>query len=102
MRCEGSTCGDTKSGERYAGVCDKDGCDFNSYRMGDATFYGDDSANFRVDSEQPLTVVTQFLTHDGTDTGNLVEIRRFYVQGGDVIPNSEVAILGPHAGNSIT
>ena len=32
-----------------------------------------------------MTVVTQFLTHDGTDTGDLSEIRRFYVQNGNQI-----------------
>merc|ERR1719221_884256 len=29
-----------------------------------------------------MTVVTQFVTADGTDTGALTEIRRFYVQNG--------------------
>jgi cellulose 1,4-beta-cellobiosidase len=28
-RCNGTSCGDNSSGERYEGVCDKDGCDFN-------------------------------------------------------------------------
>ena len=27
-----------------------------------------------------MTVVTQFLTHDGTDNGDLVEMRRLYLQ----------------------
>ena len=27
-----------------------------------------------------MTVVTQFITDDGTDSGDLVEIRRLYVQ----------------------
>ena len=35
-----------------------------------------------------MTVVTQFLTNDGTDTGDLVEMRRLYVQDGQVIENS--------------
>merc|ERR1712226_1290157 len=34
VRCEGTPCGDNASGERYDGVCDKDGCDFNSWRLG--------------------------------------------------------------------
>jgi Glycosyl hydrolase family 7 len=37
-RCTGNDCGDGSN--RYGGVCDKDGCDFNSYRMGDKTFLG--------------------------------------------------------------
>merc|ERR1712039_950938 len=86
---------------RYLGMCDKDGCDFNSYRMGDTSFYGHGS-DFKIDSSKPVTVVTQFLTHDGTDTGDLSEVRRFYVQDGAVIENSEATILGSGAGNSIT
>ena len=37
-RCTGTDCGDGSN--RYGGVCDKDGCDFNSYRMGDKNFLG--------------------------------------------------------------
>jgi len=51
---------------------------------------------------KPLTVVTQFLTHDNTDTGDLKEVRRFYVQDGNVISNSHATILGGSAGNSVT
>ena len=35
-----------------------------------------------------MTVVTQFITNDGTDTGDLVEMRRLYVQNGVLIANS--------------
>ena len=34
-RCEGTEFGDNWSDERYDGICDKDGCDFNSWRLGD-------------------------------------------------------------------
>jgi len=101
QRCEETACGDNEKGERYDGVCDKDGCDFNSYRMGERNLYGLGSG-FNVDTTKPIKVVTQFLTADGTDTGDLVEIRRFYVQDGVVIPNSNATIIGPGAGNSIT
>merc|ERR1712012_1520613 len=57
VRCEGTPCGDNASGERYDGLCDKDGCDFNSWRLGDQTFFGPGS-NFAVNSEKPMTVVT--------------------------------------------
>jgi len=57
---------------------------------------------FALDTSKPMTVVTQFLTHDGSDTGDLSEIRRFYVQAGKVVPNSVATLLGPGAGNSIT
>ena len=93
VRCEGTPCGDNASGERYDGLCDKDGCDFNSWRLGDQTFFGPGS-NFAVNSEKPMTVVTQFITSDGTDNGDLVEIRRLYVQDGKVIDNSFVALPG--------
>jgi len=57
--CEGVDCGD--GDDRYNGVCDKDGCDFNSWRMGDQTFLG---TGLTVDTSSPFTVVTQFLTSD--------------------------------------
>ena len=85
-RCSGEDCGDAEGG-KYRGVCDKDGCDFNPYRLGATGYYGT-SPEFQVDTTRPLTVVTQFITHDGTDAGDLSEIRRFYVQDGEVIPNS--------------
>mmetsp|Transcript_61396 Transcript_61396/g.190308 ORF Transcript_61396/g.190308 Transcript_61396/m.190308 type:complete len:650 (+) Transcript_61396:68-2017(+) len=112
LKCEGFKCGDTPAdckccGEaecdccgRYKGVCDKDGCDYNHFRLGDEDFYGSGS-NFKVDSSKPITVVTQFLTHDGTDTGDLVEIRRLYVQDGKLINNSKVKNLDGFAGDSI-
>ena len=86
-RCEGTECGDNDSDERYDGVCDKDGCDYNHWRQGDREYFGVGS-NFAVDSSKKMTVVTQFITDDGTDTGELVEMRRIYVQDGKVIENS--------------
>lgn len=91
-----ATCG--AGDDRYNGNCDKDGCDFNSYRMGNESFYG---AGKTVDTNSKFTVVTQFITNDGTDTGTLSEIRRVYVQNGVVIQNSQSDISGVE-GNSIT
>ena len=65
-RCEGSDCG------LHTGFCDKAGCDFNPYRLGDKTFFGP-SNNFTVDSTKPFTVVTKFITADGTDNGDRFE-----------------------------
>ncbi|KAK3934830.1 cellulose 1,4-beta-cellobiosidase [Diplogelasinospora grovesii] len=93
--CTGDACGGTYSTNRYAGVCDPDGCDFNSYRMGNTTFYG---PGMTIDTNSKFTVVTQFLK--GSD-GNLSEIKRFYVQNGKIVPNSQSNIAGV-AGNSIT
>eukprot|EP00440_Ansanella_granifera_P004155 gb/GFBE01004508.1/.p1 GENE.gb/GFBE01004508.1/~~gb/GFBE01004508.1/.p1 ORF type:complete len:487 (+),score=111.13 gb/GFBE01004508.1/:1-1461(+) len=102
-KCEGKECGDNDKDERYDGVCDKDGCDFNSWRLGNHTYYGRNvaGADFTVDSKKKLTVVTQFVTHDGTDTGDLVDIKRFYVQEGKTIENSFSSIAGV-TGNSVT
>ncbi|KAI1174897.1 cellulose 1,4-beta-cellobiosidase [Nemania sp. FL0916] len=92
--CEGDDCGGTYSDDRYAGDCDPDGCDFNSYRQGDTSFYG---KGLTVDTSKKITVVTQFLESGGA----LSEIKRFYVQNGKVIPNSQTKISGT-SGNSIT
>lgn len=82
--CTGTSCGDNGA-NRYHGNCDMDGCDFASYRLGDHDYYG---THKTVDTSQPFTVVTQFLTSDNTASGQLTEIRRLYVQGNKVIPNS--------------
>jgi len=100
-RCEGQECGDNDAGDRFKGVCDKNGCDFNSYRMGDKTFFGEGSS-FAVDTSKPFTVVTQFITEDGTDTGDLSEIRRVYVQDGVVIPLRNATLSGLEKFDSIT
>jgi hypothetical protein len=60
--------------------------------MGDTSFYG---KGLTVDTSKVFTVVTQFI-------GNpLSEIKRFYVQGGKLIPNSQSKIANV-TGNSIT
>ncbi|KAK2727023.1 hypothetical protein QYM36_007767 [Artemia franciscana] len=100
-QCEGIECGDNASGDRYNGVCDKDGCDFASYRLGDRSYYGTGS-NFKVDTSRKVTVVTQFITSDGTDNGDLQEIRRFYVQDGQRIENSFTNLPGLSSYDSIT
>lgn len=97
--CTGAECGATSTEGRYGGFCDPDGCDFNSYRQGDTTFYG---KGLTVDTSKPFTLVTQFITADGTDTGTLSEIKRFYVQNGVVIPNSSSKVSGIDTVNSIT
>ncbi|KAJ3483010.1 hypothetical protein NLI96_g6591 [Meripilus lineatus] len=96
-RCTGTECGDGDN--RYGGVCDKDGCDFNSWRMGDQTFLG---LGKTVDTSKKFTVVTQFITSDNTANGKLSEIRRLYVQDGKVIKNSNINIPGIPTGNSVT
>jgi cellulose 1,4-beta-cellobiosidase len=87
--CTGTTCSAPNSTQ---GTCDQAGCDFNSYRMGSTSFYG---PGLTVDTNQKITVVTQFVGSPFTS------IRRFYVQNGRVIPNSNSTIPGV-AGNAIT
>eukprot|EP00727_Mastigamoeba_balamuthi_P004025 m51a1_g1362 putative glycoside hydrolase (511) ;mRNA; r:395079-396796 len=99
-RCEDpKTCGDTASGNRFDGVCDKDGCDLNAYRMGDKDFFGPGKT---VDTTRPFSVITQFVTSDNTDNGDLVEIRRFYKQNDKVIASSFGKINGLTSFNSIS
>jgi cellulose 1,4-beta-cellobiosidase len=95
--CSGTACGSPSTG-RYNTVCDPDGCDFNSYRNGNATFYG---PGMTVNTNSKFTVVTQFVTTTGTASGTLNQINRFYVQNGVVIPNSFTSIPGVTATNSV-
>merc|ERR1711998_752698 len=99
MRCEGQDCGNRA--DRANSICDMDGCDFNPYRLGAKKFFGP-GPEFAVDSTKPMTVVTQFITDDGTDDGDLAEIRRFYVQDGQKIDNAKVSIEGLDAYDSLT
>lgn len=97
--CSGAECGDGADG-RYTGVCDKDGCDLNPYRLGSHNFFGNMSA-YGVDTTKPFTVVTQFLTDDSTDTGKLKEIVRIFVQDGESIDTPSVKLDGKEY-NSMT
>jgi len=73
---------------RYEGVCDKDGCDYASYRLGNKNFFGR-GQNFVINTEQQkISVITQFITDNNSDNGNLVEVRRMYkLENGQVIDN---------------
>ena len=64
-----------------------------TYRLGVTDFYGPGS-NFTLDSSQKFTVVTQFHTSDKTADGDLVEIRRFYVQNGKTIQSPSFTVGG--------
>jgi len=93
-----TTCG-TGDANRYTGLCDKDGCDFNSYRWGNHSFYG---PGMTVDTKSKFTVVTQFITSDGTTSGTLTAIKRLYVQNGKVIQQSNTNVAGITTTNQIT
>ncbi|KAK6439643.1 hypothetical protein LTR95_004156, partial [Oleoguttula sp. CCFEE 5521] len=91
--CTGSACGST-------GYCDKNGCGFNPYALGQQGYYG---PGLTVDTNKKITVTTSFHTSDGTATGTLTEITRQYIQDGVVIAN---AVAGSSSGfpgqNSLT
>lgn len=65
--------------------CDTSGCGWNHYRTGDKDYYGKGKT---VNTNSKFTVVTQFVTDNGQDSGKLKEVRRLYVQGGKVIQNN--------------
>lgn len=67
--------------------------------MGNDSFYGKGDI---VDTSSPFTVVTKFITADGTDSGALSAIERVYVQNGKVIQNSVTDIKGIDTTNKIT
>eukprot|EP00966_Prymnesium_polylepis_P108775 2517939-Prymnesium_polylepis.2 len=69
------------------------GCDVQTYRLGESSFFGPGSS-FTLDSSRPFTLVTQFVTADGTDDGELSEIRRHYVQDGKRIDSPTVSLGG--------
>jgi cellulase len=92
-QCQGEECGLDR-----LGVCGHTGCGFNPFNQGAEHFYGP-SANMTIDTRRPFTVVTQFFTSDNTSAGQLVEIRRLWVQDGKVIQNPQAE---SGLGNSIT
>jgi len=92
FKCQGAECGDNGP-DRFKGVCDKNGCDFQTYRLNETNFYGPGSG-FKVDTTKPVTVITQFITTDGTDTGVIKEIRRVFRQNGQTIELPKVTIGG--------
>jgi cellulase len=66
----------------YEGVCDKDGCGYNPYHLGNPDYYGFEK---KVDTSKPFTVVTQF---PANEEGKLMSINRLYIQDGVVIENA--------------
>lgn len=71
--------------------CYDEYCGLNQYAAGNKNFYGR-GPSFAVDTTRTFTVVTQFITNDGTDTGTLQEIKQLYVQDGRTIPQPSVYV----------
>merc|ERR1712176_1039256 len=91
-RCDGIDCGDDPD-DRFKGVCDKNGCDMNAYRLGVHNFWGPGS-DFQIDSTKPVQVTTQFITDDGSDSGKLTEVKQFYTQNGKTIEHPMYKVNG--------
>jgi cellulose 1,4-beta-cellobiosidase len=79
--CNEEECGD-QSGDRYTGQTDRDGCALNSWKNGKHDFYGPGKT---IDTTKPFTVTTQFITSDGTDSGDLIDMKQFFTQNGNVV-----------------
>jgi len=58
--------------------------------MGDQTFYG---PGMTIDTTKTMTIVTQFITSDGTATGTLSQVVRKYVQNGIVYSTPESSYI---------
>ncbi|KAI2615853.1 concanavalin A-like lectin/glucanase domain-containing protein [Hypoxylon sp. NC1633] len=103
--CTGAECG-------YLGVCAKSGCEYNTWKLGNQTFYGPNTADanandtttaaaaakFTIDTTRPFTVTTQFME---SFQGRLNEVRRLYAQDGATIANAGVADPAMPPGDSL-
>lgn len=65
--------------------CDKSGCGFNPYSQGKKDYWGPGGT---VDTSKPFTVITQFITNDGTTSGSLSKITRKYIQDGKMVASA--------------
>jgi cellulase len=67
------------------GSCDKSGCGLNPYAEGYKSYYG---PGLTVDTSKPFTIITRFITDDGTTSGTLNQIQRIYVQNGKTVASA--------------
>lgn len=76
------------------GVCDEgDAAGTITYITNVTDFYSP-AWKYTIDMQQKFIVITQFITDDGTSSGDLIEIRRLYVQSGRVIRNDAITVDG--------
>jgi cellulose 1,4-beta-cellobiosidase len=71
--------------DRYGGITDMDGGDYNNQRLDKSSKLYGRGPDYTINTLLPLTVHTDFITNNGTDSGNLIEIRRFYEQNGKIV-----------------
>ena len=98
-RGEGTDCGNNGD-DTFKGVCDKNGCDIQTHRLGVHNFFGPGS-DFQIDSTKPVQVTTRFITDDGSDHGKHVEVKQFYTQDGKTIEHPTYNVDGNYH-NTIT
>ncbi|KAK2010411.1 glycoside hydrolase family 7 protein [Colletotrichum eremochloae] len=79
--CRGVECGDHVPGQLGV-VCDRTGCDYNPYRLGNKSFYGKGKT---VDTDKKITVVTRFEED---------RVTQFFVQDGKRIDAPAPAYAG--------
>ncbi|EPS36457.1 hypothetical protein H072_10007 [Dactylellina haptotyla CBS 200.50] len=65
--------------------CDKGGCGFNPYASGYHNYWAPGGT---LDTSKPFTVITQFVTSDGSQSGSLTTITRKYIQNGRQIASA--------------
>jgi cellulase len=65
--------------------CDRGGCGFNPYAQGFHNYWAPGGT---VDTSKPFTIITQFITDDGTTTGTLSQIKRMYIQNGKMVASA--------------
>lgn len=65
--------------------CDHDGCGMNAYAEGYHDYWAPGGT---VDTSKPFTIVTQFITDDGTTSGTLTKINRRYIQDDKLVPTA--------------
>ena len=75
--------------DRYSSMCDKDGAYYNPYQSGNTTLYGR-GTSFSINTLKPFEVITQFITDNNNDNGNLISIKRFYKQDNKLIFGGEL------------
>merc|ERR1712078_212848 len=55
---------------------------------------GGPGSDYKINSQQPVTVTTQFITEDGTDNGQVTQVRQFYAQNGKTIEHPQYSVNG--------
>jgi Glycosyl hydrolase family 7. len=84
QRCtDQKSCGDGSF--RYQGWCDKDGADYNPFRLGQTQLYGP-SEKHSINTMKPFEVITQFISHEK----ELKSIRRIYRQDKNIVFGGEL------------